>query len=94
MPYKASATMTSKGQVTIPADIREKLGVKAGDRLDFQLSDSGRLTVTAMRRKSIFEDFDEVKLPPLGRPLTRKDIAEASRSAVMAKFGRRSKFGG
>jgi len=29
------ATVRNKGQVTIPAVIREKLGIKPGDRLDF-----------------------------------------------------------
>jgi AbrB family looped-hinge helix DNA binding protein len=31
----ASATITSKGQVTIPIQVREKLGLRAGDRVDF-----------------------------------------------------------
>ncbi|CAM8625832.1 AbrB Regulators of stationary/sporulation gene expression [Burkholderiales bacterium] len=30
-----TATLTSKGQVTIPADVRQRLGVEAGDRLEF-----------------------------------------------------------
>lgn len=29
------ATLTSKGQVTIPAAVRAALGVEAGDRVDF-----------------------------------------------------------
>jgi AbrB family looped-hinge helix DNA binding protein len=29
------ATLTSKGQVTIPASVREKCGLKAGSRIDF-----------------------------------------------------------
>lgn len=29
------ATMTSKGQMTIPKEIRENLGMKAGDRVSF-----------------------------------------------------------
>jgi antitoxin PrlF len=36
----ASATITSKGQVTIPAEIRAALNLKAGDRIEFvQLGD-------------------------------------------------------
>ena len=30
-----SATMTSKGQITIPAEIRSELGIDAGDRVEF-----------------------------------------------------------
>jgi antitoxin PrlF len=31
----ASATVTSKGQITIPKDVREHLGLEAGDRVVF-----------------------------------------------------------
>lgn len=31
----ASATVTSKGQVTIPVDVRAKLGLRPGSRLAF-----------------------------------------------------------
>ena len=77
MPYKSSATVTSKGQVTVPADIRERLGLKAGDRLDFHLTDSGKLTVVATRRRSILESRDDLPRLTLGRPLTQRDIDDA-----------------
>lgn len=32
-----AATLTSKGQTTIPKEIRESLGMKAGDRMTFTL---------------------------------------------------------
>ena len=31
----ATATLTSKGQITIPVAVREKLGLAAGDRVEF-----------------------------------------------------------
>ena len=31
----SAATVTSKGQITIPIAVREKLGVGAGDRVEF-----------------------------------------------------------
>lgn len=31
----ASATITSKGQITIPAQVRNALGLDAGDRVEF-----------------------------------------------------------
>lgn len=30
-----TSTMTSKGQVTIPLDVRRRLGLDAGDRIEF-----------------------------------------------------------
>ncbi len=31
----STATLTSKGQITIPKDVREALGVGTGDRVEF-----------------------------------------------------------
>jgi len=38
------ATVTSKGQVTLPAEARKKLGIKAGSKLEFVVLE-GRLEV-------------------------------------------------
>ena len=34
-PVEMKATLTSKGQITIPVAIREKLGLKPGDQIEF-----------------------------------------------------------
>lgn len=38
-----SATVTSKGQVTIPRDVREALGLRDGDRVLFRVVDGAAL---------------------------------------------------
>ncbi len=38
-----SSTLTSKGQVTIPKEIREYLKVRNGDRLDFIVDAEGKV---------------------------------------------------
>lgn len=38
----STATMTSKGQITIPAAVRAALGVEAGDRVEFVQVEPGR----------------------------------------------------
>jgi AbrB family looped-hinge helix DNA binding protein len=41
-----SATLTSKGQVTIPAIVRSELGLDTGDRIEFIMNEtSGRYEV-------------------------------------------------
>jgi AbrB family looped-hinge helix DNA binding protein len=41
-----TATITSKGQVTIPADMRKHLGLESGDRIEFSYNEAtGRYEV-------------------------------------------------
>lgn len=35
------STITSKGQITLPKDVRDHLGVREGDRLDFVIGADG-----------------------------------------------------
>ena len=41
------STLTSKGQTTIPREVREFLGVAAGDRLDFVPQSDGTVVLRA-----------------------------------------------
>ena len=40
-----SATLTSKGQITIPAEVRSSLGVSFGDRIDFVEVEKGQFLI-------------------------------------------------
>ena len=37
------ATVTAKGQITIPKAVRDALGVKPGSRVDFRRNEDGRI---------------------------------------------------
>ena len=41
----ARSTLTSKGQITLPKEVREHLGVDAGDRINFVIRESGEVLV-------------------------------------------------
>ena len=45
MGITADATLTSKGQITIPKEIRETLSIDAGTTMEFVLDEDGNLTV-------------------------------------------------
>ncbi|MBV9530044.1 MAG: AbrB/MazE/SpoVT family DNA-binding domain-containing protein [Bradyrhizobium sp.] len=40
-----AATLTSKGQLTLPKDVRDALGVGPGDRVDFVKMEDGNFAV-------------------------------------------------
>jgi antitoxin PrlF len=50
----ADATLTSKGQTTIPKEIRDGLGMKSGDRMTFTLMPDATV-VMRLKNKSITE---------------------------------------
>jgi AbrB family looped-hinge helix DNA binding protein len=45
-----TATLTSRGQITIPADVRRSLNIEAGDRVEFVQIEPGRFELIAATR--------------------------------------------
>lgn len=50
------AKITSKGQLTLPKEVREKLGVGPGDELDF-VEEDGQFLVRKRIRQSPFDKY-------------------------------------
>jgi AbrB family looped-hinge helix DNA binding protein len=73
------ATITSKGQLTIPKEIRNKLDLKAGDKVEFIFDENGRLEIIP-----ITSSVKRLKgmLPPPARPLTLEEMDNAIRDAA------------
>lgn len=65
------AKVTSKGQITVPLDVRRALGVRSGDRLLFEGDESG-MQVRKVRRESPFAKYEGIGTP--GIPSGRKAI--------------------
>ena len=59
------ATITSKGQITVPREVRRLLGVRAGDRLLFESEGQG-VVVRAVRSKSAFFKYRGIGNPEIG----------------------------
>lgn len=63
-----ATTVTSKGQVTVPKRVRERLGIVPGSRVEFELAEDGRIVLTKVgQQKSVsrFERFREIAGPGL-----------------------------
>jgi antitoxin PrlF len=63
-----ATTVTSKGQVTVPKRVREQLGIVPGSRVEFELTEDGRVTLTKageQKPPSRFERFRGIAGPGL-----------------------------
>lgn len=82
---KAYATLTSKGQLTVPREVREAWGLKPGDKIGFEVLSPREGRVEPMRRRSIFEGLDEltVRSP---EPLSQADLDTAIDEDLSARF--------
>jgi AbrB family looped-hinge helix DNA binding protein len=55
--------VSDRGMVTIPADIRSRLDIDAGDKLRWSVTDAGELTVEIVhQREGVFDDFEPVDI--------------------------------
>lgn len=66
------ATIISKGQVTIPAEIRNHLGIKNHDKIAFVIDDEGNVWLKVLR----YPDVDSVAgvAGNLNMPLSWKEM--------------------
>ena len=76
------STLTSKGQVTLPKEIRDQLGVHQGDRVEFRTDRSGRVWVEPATQ-------DLLKLRglfgPVDRARTQEELDDAIRRGAAGK---------
>ena len=77
-----TATLTSKGQITIPKEIRERLLLHAGDKLDFNLTDAGDVILRPVTRR-VDEVFGRLRKP--GQPALTPAEMDAAIQQRMTK---------
>jgi antitoxin PrlF len=53
--------VSDRGMVTIPAGVRQRLDIAAGDKLRWRVEEDGTLTVEVVhQREGVFDDLDPV----------------------------------
>ena len=74
-----TATVTSKGQITIPKSVRDELGLRVGDRVAFRTLEDGQVVVEPET-----VDFRDLKgiLKPSRTGVTLEDMDAAIRSGA------------
>lgn len=77
-----TATMTTKGQVTIPLNVRQRLGLDAGDRIEFVELEAGGFAI-----KPAIEDVRALK-GLLRKPVKRVSIDDMNAAIRVRGAGR------
>jgi AbrB family looped-hinge helix DNA binding protein len=77
-----SATMTTKGQLTIPKEVRDSLGLTAGDQVEFTLVPDGSVCMTKHRAYRLQELYG---LLPAGSLAPDRDSMRAAAMEEVAE---------
>ncbi|MEX2480582.1 MAG: AbrB/MazE/SpoVT family DNA-binding domain-containing protein [Gammaproteobacteria bacterium] len=81
----STSTVTSKGQITLPRDVRQALGLGAGDKVDF-VAVAGGFKLVPLRK-----DIRALKGKFAGRvkrPVTTREMEDAIARAATEDAGR------
>ncbi|HBP29839.1 MAG TPA: DNA-binding protein [Advenella kashmirensis] len=71
-----SLTVTMKGQVTLKRELLQHLGIKPGERIDFDKMPGGELRVRAARPAGTIENFIGRHAGKIKKPMTIEEMNE------------------
>jgi antitoxin PrlF len=80
----ALATLTTKGQVTIPKAIRDSLKLNTGDRIDIVVTGKREATIRPVSKK-VDDIFCKLHKPG-AKPVSVETMADAIRNRMKDKF--------
>jgi AbrB family looped-hinge helix DNA binding protein len=82
----AHSTITAKGQTTVPKEIRDRLKLKPGDKIEYVVEPDGRVVLKARNKR--MADFAGILGKPPGGPLTIEEMDDAIAAAVTERYER------
>ncbi len=77
------ATLTSKGQVTIPKTVRQSLDLQAGDKIEFYINENGEAFLRPISRK-VDAVFGRLHRPEQ-RPVLIEEMDDAIKEKIKAR---------
>jgi antitoxin PrlF len=80
------ATITSKGQLTLPKEVRSRLGVGAGDQVEFRIESDGTITVLPAKGAALHlfgllrnTDAEAISIEDMDRAISDRAAADIER---------------
>lgn len=84
------ATVTTKGQVTIPHFIRDQAKIVAGSQLDFQMDDDGNIIIRPINKD--ITNLKGIVKSKQKKPVTLKQMKIAIQEGAKSKFSKIDKI--
>ncbi|MDE0767660.1 MAG: AbrB/MazE/SpoVT family DNA-binding domain-containing protein [Opitutaceae bacterium] len=81
------AKVTSKGQVTLPKQLRTKLAIRSGDRLEFTMDKPDQISVRKKRAPGSSAGCGRQFLKRKQKAVTSEEMDEGIRQAIIRKHG-------
>ena len=85
-PFMPVATITSKGQVTLPRVIREKLNLSAGDKIDFCFDEELQKVILTPKNKKVEQVRGLLSHYAKEKPVRDQEMREAIGDYIVEKF--------
>jgi antitoxin PrlF len=86
----ASATVTSKGQITLPASLRAEMNIAVGDEIVFYTTLDGRPTYRVRRKTAELPS----PIPWNGDPVSEEQLSDGIKEAAVSRFVKNNRDGG
>jgi antitoxin PrlF len=85
------ARLSSKGQLTIPQEIRERYGLDTGDEVEFISEEKGTYMIP-IKRRNLMELYGSIKVNrPSPGIAKEREIARRARAAELDRKARRAR---
>jgi len=83
-----TATLTTKGQLTIPKKIREALKLKAGDKVELILTNDGEAILRPVSKSvdELFGKFKNKSKRPSKQPVSIEDMDLGIKNRIKAQY--------
>ena len=85
----SKATLTSKGQITLPKAIRDRLALRKGDRLRLAVGTDGRVTLERERQPQVEDVYGLLGRLAGLRPASVSEMRAAVRQRARRKHSRK-----
>jgi antitoxin PrlF len=79
-----SGKMTSKGQITIPNDLREKFDLHEGDQLKFLIKDD-EVKIKPMKKKQLSQAIGKITGEQIDIEIMRKIVQEEASQHIFSE---------